>query len=127
MHITLSPRLVSVDDDAQMGELIVERQSQSLIINGQSFDFGVIPNGATLPGGQVATGCAYVSPVAPIERDDDGVLHITLILPHAADAPEAARFPAPIINPPDGPVTLPQTNWPPAPHQAEQGGDDASN
>lgn len=105
--------------------LEIARSGEKLSINGLELDFGAIPAGATLPDGAAATGCPHI--VGPIERDGSGVLRITLWLPHAADAPDEARFPAPIIDPPDGPVALPQTNWPPVPPQTEQGGDDASN
>ncbi|MDH0646233.1 tail fiber assembly protein [Pseudomonas sp. GD03858] len=41
-----------------------------------------------------------------IERRD-GKLIVTLRLPHAADAPESARFPADIVDPAEGAVQLP--------------------
>ncbi len=36
-----------------------------------------------------------------------GVLNLTLILPHGANAPHATRFPAPVTVTTDGPVPLP--------------------
>ncbi len=36
-----------------------------------------------------------------------GVWHVTLILPHGSEAPEGARFPAPLTLAADGPVDLP--------------------
>ena len=36
-----------------------------------------------------------------------GVLHLTLILPHGADAPLETRFPAALTLTGDGPVALP--------------------
>lgn len=42
----------------------------------------------------------------PIKREG-GKLIVSLRLPHALDAPQSALFPDDIIDPPDGPVTLP--------------------
>ena len=96
MHITLSPQ-------RRQGALSVSKQGDTLTINGDEFDFANLPDGATLPAG--AVDCLHI--IGPVERIN-GVLHITLLLPHGADASEAARFPAPIINPPDGPLELPK-------------------
>lgn len=95
MHITLSPQR---RDDT----LTVNRQGDTLTINGAAFDFGVIPDGATLPAS--AVDCEYIT--GDIERIG-GVLHLTLLLPNGPDASEAARFPAPIINPSNGVLELP--------------------
>lgn len=124
MEITLFPRLQAQGDALVLDALQISRQGQALTINGQSFDFSVVPNGATLPDAQQATGCAYF--FGPMERDTAGVLKLSLWLPcDFKGASESARFPEPIIDPPDGPVSLPQTNWPPA--AQGQGGEDASN
>ena len=96
MHITLS----SQRSDAALS---LTKFGDTLTINNEAFDFAPLPDGATLPAS--ALRCDFI--VGPVERID-GVLHITLLLPHGAGASEAARFPAPIINPPDGPLELPQ-------------------
>lgn len=96
MKITLSPQR---RDDT----LTVTKQGDTLTINGTAYDFSVIPDGATLP--KDATDCEWLA--SDVERID-GVLHITLTLPHGVDATEAARFPQPIINPADGALELPQ-------------------
>ena len=44
---------------------------------------------------------------AAFEESLQFALHLALHLPHGPDAPEAARFPAAIVDPPDGPVPLP--------------------
>ncbi|SPO69494.1 tail fiber assembly protein [Pseudomonas sp. JV241A] len=72
------------------------------VVELKSFDFGPLPDGATLPVAAVA--CEWV--IGPVERID-GALQITLLLPHPDDAPEHVRFPSDIINPADGPVLLP--------------------
>lgn len=113
MIITLIPRGQSIDEANPLPALRMEREGSRLTINGEQFDFGAIPAGATLPDGASATGCAHI--VGDIERDEVGKLHISLVLPHAEGnaAQHEARFPGPIVDPADGPVPLPETAWPP--------------
>lgn len=82
--------------------LVVSKAGDVLTINGAAFDFSGLPDGATIPAGKVP--CPYI--VGPVERIG-GQLRITFALPCAADASEARLFPAPIIDPADGPITLP--------------------
>lgn len=96
MKINLSPQR---RDDT----LSIKKRGDTLIINGTAYDFSVVPDGATLP--KDATDCEWLA--SDVERID-GVLHLTLLLPHGASASEAARFPQPIINPADGVLELPQ-------------------
>ena len=96
MHITLIPQ--RRDDD----ELLAVKVGDALTINGIAYDFAVIPDGATLPAS--AVDCEYVT--GNIERIN-GVIHISLILPHGPNPSQEAAFPAPIINPPDGVLELP--------------------
>lgn len=95
MKIKLSP--IRRDDT-----LTVIKQGDSLTINGTTYDFSVIPDGATLPKG--ATDCEWLA--FDVERIE-GVLHMTLLLPHGANAPEETRFPQPIVDPVDGVLPLP--------------------
>ena len=95
MHIKLTPQR----SDATLS---LARQGTSLIINGEAFDFGPLPDGAVLPRDAVA--CDFLaSDVTRIA----GVLHLTLILPHGANAPPQTLFPAPIDLAMDGPASLP--------------------
>jgi hypothetical protein len=96
MKINLSPQR---RDDT----LTVSKQGDTLTINGTAYDFSVIPDGATLP--KDATDCEWLA--SDVERID-GVLHLTLLLPHGVNASEAARFPQPIVNPADGTLELPR-------------------
>lgn len=84
------------------GALTVSRSGDILTVNGDVVDLSVIPDGSELPAGAIDnewfTGAL---------RRIDGALYVSLILPHASDAPEARRFPADIIDPPDGPIALP--------------------
>ena len=101
MEIILSP--VRMD-----ATLTLHRAGDVLTINGVPLDLSVIPEGAILPREAITGPGAEL-----IDRDitrQDGRLHLTLILPHAANAGEDARFPTPIIDPPDGPIALPVTH-----------------
>lgn len=95
MNITLTPQR---RDDT----LTVSKQGDTLTINGTAFDLAVIPDGATLPA--TATGCEYL--IGNVERIN-GVLHLTMLLPHGANPTQAQAFPQPIIDPVDGPLELP--------------------
>lgn len=96
MHITLIPQR---RDDT----LTVSKSGDTLTINGTPFDFSVIPDGATLPAS--AVDCEFIT--GNIERIN-GVLQISLILPHGPNPSQAVAFPAPLINPLDGVLELPQ-------------------
>ena len=95
MHIKLSPMRHDTP-------LSLERAGDVLTINGTAFDFSPLEDGATLP--REAVDCEWLA--SDVERID-GALNLTLRLPHGPNAPHETRFPAPIIDPPDGPVALP--------------------
>ena len=107
MHIKLNPQR---RDDT----LTVIKQGDTLSINGEAFDFSAIPEGATLPADAISS--EFFS--GPVERID-GVLHLTMTLPHGADPVEAVAFPADIINPPDGEIELPKNPEPVVEEQPE--------
>ena len=96
MHITLIPQ-------RRDESLTVSKADDTLTINGIAYDFSVIPDGATIPAS--AVDCEFIT--GNIERIN-GVLQISLILPHGPNPSQAVAFPAPIINPPDGVLELPQ-------------------
>lgn len=96
MNITLSP----TRSDAPLS---ISKQGDALTINGVTYDFSVIPDGATLPAS--AVDCEYIT--GNVERIN-GALHITLLLPHGPNPSQAVAFPEPLINPADGPLELPQ-------------------
>lgn len=95
MQITFTP---SRRDDM----LTLAKAGDTLTINGAVFDFGPLSEGAELPPEAVA--CAWIA--GPVRREG-GALHLSLILPHGPNAPEAAKFPAPITVQADGPIALP--------------------
>jgi len=87
--------------------LTLHRQGDVLIVDGIDYDFGPVPEGGLLP--REAVDCPRLaSDVARL----GGVLHLTLILPHGADAPPETLFPAPLALTADGPVALPPFNQP---------------
>ena len=96
MKITLSPQR---RDDT----LTVTKQDDALTINGTAYDFSQLPDGGTLFAD--AVDCEFV--IGSVDRVN-GELELTLLLPHGANASEAARFPEPIINPADGELELPK-------------------
>lgn len=95
MHIKLSPQRSD-------NRLSLERDNDTLIINGESFDFSELPEGATLPRDAIESDVI----VSDVERID-GEIHLTVLLPHGANAPEETRFPEPIKVSEDGVITLP--------------------
>jgi len=95
MQITFSPQRRDTP-------LALSRSGDTLTINGEAFDFSPLPEGATLPQ-EAITGDWFAGPVERI----DGELHLTLALPHGANAPHETLFPAPITLTGDGPVALP--------------------
>lgn len=101
MIITLSP----MRSDAI---LTLIRQGDTLILNDVAYDFGQLPEGATLP--REAVACDWLA--SDVTRID-GTIRLTLILPHGpipTHAPPEARVvthPDPIIVTADGPILLP--------------------
>ena len=94
MHITFSPQR---RDD----RLTLERQGDTLLINGEALDMAAIPEGATLP--RAAVACDWLA--SDIERIG-GTLHLAILLPHGPAAPPETLFPAPIAAG-NGPIALP--------------------
>lgn len=82
--------------------MTVARAGDVLTIDGTAFDFGLVPEGATLP--RAAIDCPMIA--GDVTREH-GVLRVPLLLPHAADAPDTTRFPDPLVLDQDGPIVLP--------------------
>ena len=85
MKITLTPMRHETP-------LAVTRKGAILELNGTSCDLSK------------GESCDWIS---GIPARSEGVWHVTLILPHGADAPEETLFPATIEMEGDGPVPLP--------------------
>lgn len=84
------------------GRPVIARHGDTLILDGEPFDFTALPEGARLPAEAIASNwiCGDV-----VRRD--GVLGIPLLLSHGGNAPEETRFPEPVRIAEDGPVVLP--------------------
>lgn len=95
MIITFSP--VRMDE-----QLTLDREGDTLYVNGESFDFSPLCEGATLPIGAILS-TWFPGEVHRIE----GRLHLTVRLPHGPTAPESTRFPLPITVDGDGSISVP--------------------
>ena len=82
MKIRLSP--VRIDR-----QLIASVSGDTLMVNGQVLDFSPLQEGESLPSGAVSTEWVHGS-VMRI----DGEIHLTLALPHGANAPHETLFPS---------------------------------
>jgi hypothetical protein len=85
--------------------LTVSRQDEALILNGKTFGFSDLPEGARLQREAIE----FDWFAADITRTA-GALQITLVLPHGPRAPHATRFPQSVMDPADGPIPLPGAN-----------------
>lgn len=94
--------LISLSPQRRDDTLEVVKTGDVITVNGAPFDLSALPNGATIPAGEIP--CEWI--VGPVERVA-GKLRLTLILPHGANPPQSVAFPAPIIDPLDGPLALP--------------------
>ena len=98
MHISLSPYA-----PIEYGRPVtVVKSGDTLLIDGEQFDFSPLPDGATLP----AEAIDSVHIVGPVSRIG-GELHLTLRLPHGPNPSPAVAFPEPLIVTEDGPIELP--------------------
>ena len=100
MKITLSP---TRRDET----LTASRDGDTLTLNGEEFDFSPLEESETLPADAIDS--PWIT--GDVTRTD-GVLHLTLRLPHGGNAPEETRFPEPVIDPPDGEIALPMHSLP---------------
>lgn len=82
--------------------LRLERLGETLRVNGRILDFTALAEGASLP--VAGFDCPLLA--ADVTRAN-GVVQVTLILPHAADAPEDERRQRVLQVSADGPVALP--------------------
>ena len=94
--------IISFSPQRREGTLSVSKSGDILTVNGMLIDLSGIPNGATLPARAIDS--EWIA--GPIERVD-GVLHVTLTLPHGTKPSQAVAFPEPVVATGDGPITVP--------------------
>ena len=107
-NITFSP----LSGDTPM---TLEKQGDTLIVNGEAFDFGFLSDGDTLPR-EAVSGDWLASDVT---RTGDA-LHLTVRLPHGQNAPEETRFPSPVPATQNGAIALPLFDIEPEPEIIEE-------
>jgi hypothetical protein len=94
--------LINLSPQRREDILTISKTGDTLTINGVSYDFSQLPNGATLP--REAIDCEWI--VSDVNRVN-GEIELTILLPHGANASYEARFPEPINMTNDGQVVLP--------------------
>ena len=82
----------------------VVKQGDSLIINGERFDFSPMGDGDTLPRSAIQS--EWIASGTKVEKLG-GEIRVTLLLPIPANFSPEQAFPVPLENVPDGPVQLP--------------------
>jgi len=83
-------------------KLTVIKEGDSLCINGETFDFSPIPEGATLP--KEAVDCLWLA--SDVDRVDGSIV-LTLVVPHGSKAPKETLFPGSVVVESDGEVDVP--------------------
>ena len=78
------------------------RHRDILTINGENFDFGALPNGAELPASAIQS--EFIA--GPAKRVD-GVIHVSIFLPHGPNACDVERFPKTSTLTQNGFISLP--------------------
>ena len=90
--------------------LEIEKHGETLLVNGEVFDFSPLTEGSTLPGAAI-TGKWFIGDIEKINGD----IKLAMFLPIPANFSPEQAFPADLVDVPDGPVQLPQ----PLPEPAE--------
>jgi hypothetical protein len=103
MKILFSPQ-------SRFDALTLSREGDTLRVNDVTLDFSTLTEGDVLPvldpdTGETlhGTGSDWVLDV----RRHEGRIEIKVLLPVGAEAPEAVRFPQPLVMDGDGPVPMP--------------------
>lgn len=98
----------------------IERVSgDRLRINGDLFNFNPLSDGDSVMAADIP--CEWIE-AGSLVRKIDGVVHITLILPHGPTPEPFQAFPAPIFDPPEGPVDLPFNTYAETTEEPAEGG-----
>ena len=97
MIIKLSPQVTKNNKIDQL-----EVQNDTLIVNGESFDFSSLPEGGKLPAD--AVDCEYI--IGEVTRVENNI-HCEIYFPIGLRAPHESCFPEPIHVTENGIVNLP--------------------
>jgi hypothetical protein len=84
-------------------QLVVSKSAEIISIDGKDFDLSAVAESENVPAAQFDS--PYI--IGDVSRSS-GDLELTLYIPVLSTASHAARFPDPIIDPPDGPIQFPQ-------------------
>ena len=114
MQFNLSPQR---RDD----RLSLARHGDILTINGETFDFGPVQEGAVLPAAAVQSDW-FAGDIT--RQGSELVFH--LFLPHGVRAPHETLFPEVLTVSGNGPIPLPAYELPPEELPAEQSPEDAA-
>lgn len=112
MRIVFSP--VRRDDLLEL-----ERLGDQLLVNGVTHDFSNLAEGAERSIEEIGSDW-FVGSV--VRRD--GMLHLSLILPHGSDAPPETLYPVPFEVQADGPIPVPAHSLPAKRPEAVAGDDE---
>lgn len=85
MRIRLSPQM-------RPEPMTLARNGDTLVINGETFDFSPLGEGEALPAEAIASDL-FLDPVTRV----DGEIVVTIVLPHGPLAPPETLFPAEIV------------------------------
>lgn len=101
MIINFSP--VRMDEKLQ-----VKVEGDSIFVNGEEFDFSPLPEGSSLRVLEDDLSRNIDSKwFAGIVSRNNGIINVTVVLPHGPNAPESTRSPSSINVTEDGEVELP--------------------
>lgn len=96
MRINLSPQLTDKT-------LVVVKDGNTLVLNGERFDLSPMVEGSTLPSSAISSEW-FAGDIEMV----DGEIIVTLILPNPVNYSPEQAFPEPLTSILDGPVALPQ-------------------
>lgn len=83
--------------------LEIEKRGETLIVNGEVFDFSPMTEGSTLPGAAITSKWF----IGDMEKTG-GEIRLAMFLPIPANFSPEQAFPADLVDVQDGPIRLPQ-------------------
>lgn len=86
------------------GPLTLAKQGDTLTINGTPVDLSPLPVGHKLPFEECQKGHPFL---LAAQRNEDGQLEVTVLLPYGPGASEAVTFPQPVVVLQDGDIEVP--------------------